>query len=115
MIAGTERDFEVFFNTIKETPIVLIRAIALDEKLMTPGMLKKSAELNPEITPADLFNMQKYLSDKALSASVAMGSGLPDGVIRSSDLPGEPAPVYAMHSIGGYVHTRLLEKFLRGC
>jgi len=100
VITGRERDFEVFFNTMKETPIVLIRAIALDEKLMTPGMLKKFEEINPEIQLADLFKMQKYLSDKALSASVGMGSALPDGVIRSSDLPGEPAPVYAMHSIG---------------
>ena len=92
-----EIDFEDFFNTLKYWPLVSIRSLANFEQL-NQNLAGNVSEIKTELGANDFLNIKRYMVEKRVSASVALGNA--EGKIAAPDFTGNSASSYAMHSVG---------------
>lgn len=88
--------FDVFYNALKDKPLVLIDEMNTVEKLIPE---KKYQDITPTITPADLTNIQQYIKNKHLSVSLTLGSAK-STLITPTYPENQYQYPFAIHSVG---------------
>lgn len=89
-------NFNLFFNSLKDQPLVMFKEMNDVEKLIPNKQYK---EINPHITKADLQTIQQYIKNKHMSVSITLGAPA-QGLITPHFSENQYAYPFAIHSIG---------------
>lgn len=90
-------NFDVFFNALKDEPLVFFDEMNSVEKLVPA---KKYEDIEPVITPADLKTIQDYIKAKHLSVSLTLGSAKSSSLITPDFPENQFQYPFAIHSVG---------------
>jgi CubicO group peptidase (beta-lactamase class C family) len=90
-------DFDNFFNELKYIPLMHIRGMGVFEKLI-PETPPETKEHKADIETSDLMNIKRYMIEKGLSASIAIGSA--EGKLINPNFSDNQSSSFAIHSVG---------------
>ena len=89
-------EFNIFYETLQDQPLVLIRQMNEIEKLVPEDQYE---EIIPDIKIADLNNIEDYIKNKHISVSITLGSA--ENKLIIPDYPQNLSQyAFAMHSVG---------------
>lgn len=88
--------FDLFFNSLKDEPLVFFKEINDVEKLI-PN--KRYIDVYPHLTQSDINNIQEYIRRKKLSVSVTLGSAN-STLITPHFQENQYQYPFAIHSVG---------------
>jgi CubicO group peptidase (beta-lactamase class C family) len=90
-------NFDTFFDELKYLPLLVIRGVGLFEKLLpeTPQEINASIA---DIDASDLMNIKRYMVEKGVSASIAIGNS--EGKLINPEYSENQSSSFAIHSVG---------------
>lgn len=89
-------NFNIFFDTLKDQPLLLIEMMNDTEKLIPQETF---IDADPHINQFNLANLQQYVTDKQLSASITLGSNGAK-LITPDFTDNHTNEAFAIHSVG---------------
>lgn len=89
-------NFNLFFNSLKDEPLVLIDAMNDVEKLVPKDQIE---DVYPHINKTNLKNLRQYIKDKNLSASITLGAKK-ERLVTPAFPENQSQYTFAIHSVG---------------